>query len=436
MESFFDEFYNFITSLGWSRFFRIFWFFVAFELSRYVLVDFIALLSSSMKNKLNKKKLEHAREKLRFENPLVSVIVPGKNEGKHLYKLMKSLEAQTYKNFELIVVDDGSDDDTSIIGRSLEKAGLIDVFLRNEVRGGKASAANLALRFTKGKFIVHLDADCSFDYDAIEQILVPFYIDEKVGAVGGNVMVRNYKESLCTTLQAMEYYDTISLGRIVASHLGIYRVISGAFGAFRSDVMSEIKGWDIGPGLDGDITVKVRKKGYKIKFASDAVCLTNAPNTFKKLAKQRLRWDKSLIRFRMRKHRDVFLPGQNFTWSNFISFSENILYSFILNLKWILYLIDMVLNNGSQLQFIFLANIFLYTSTNYIKYLVFSLFRKRKNAPMFYFLPYIPGMVFYFGYYLRIVRTVAHFSELFFKASYKDPWNPSKTSRYAKELGL
>lgn len=436
MEFFFDEFYNFITSLGWSRFLRIFWFFVAFELSRYVLVDFIALVSDRLKKILTKNKIRQARERLKFERPLVSVVVPGKNEGKHLYKLVQSLNAQSYNNFQLIVVDDGSDDDTPIIGRSLEKAGLIDVFLRNEVRGGKASAANLALRFSKGKFIVHLDADCSFDYDAIEQILIPFYLDAKVGAVGGNVMVRNYKENLCTTLQAIEYYDTISLGRIVASHLGIYRVISGAFGAFRADVMDEIKGWDIGPGLDGDITVKVRKKGYKIKFAPDAVCLTNAPNTYSKLAKQRLRWDKSLVRFRMRKHNDVFLPGQNFTWSNFVSFTENITYSFVLNIKWILYLIDMIVNNSSQIEFIFLANIFLYTITNYVKFIVFSLFRKRKNAPIIYFLPYIPGMVFYFGYYLRFIRTIAHFSELFFKASYKDPWNPQKTSRYAKELGL
>ena len=117
-------------------------------------------------------------------------------------------------------------------------------------------------------------------------------------------MVRNYKESLVTTLQAIEYYDTISIGRIISSHLGIYRVISGAFGAFKKEVMDEIKGWDIGPGLDGDITVKVRKAGYKIKFASEAVCLTNVPNTFRKLIKQRMRWDKSLVRFRMRKHKD------------------------------------------------------------------------------------------------------------------------------------
>jgi biofilm PGA synthesis N-glycosyltransferase PgaC len=436
METYIDNFLNFINSLNASKFLRIFWFFVVFELFRYVIFDFFFLILHKVIQKVNYKKRRDAHERLKFEEPLVSIIIPGKNEGAHLFKLMHSLKNQTYKNYEVIVVDDGSDDDTPIIGRNLQKQGLIDVFLRNDIRGGKASAANLALRFARGKFIVHLDADCSFDYDAIENILIPFYEDERVGAVGGNVMARNYKESLATTLQTLEYYDTIAIGRTISSYLGIYRIISGAFGAFRKDVIDEIKGWDIGPGLDGDITVKVRKAGYKIKFANDAVCLTNVPNTFKKLVKQRMRWDKSLVRFRIRKHRDVFYPNKAFNWSNFLSFAENVTYGFLLNFKWLFYIIDMLYNHLSQVQFIILTNFFLYVGMNYFKYIVFSLFRERKNAPMYYFLPYIPCMVIYFGYFLRTVRLIAHSSELFFKASYNDPWNPYKTSKHAKELGL
>ncbi len=431
-----DEFIAYIQAVGAAKLFRIFWFFVVFEFFRYVFIDFVVLISWRVKQYYDKDKLNDARAQMEFENPLVSIIVPGKNEGKHLFKLVKSLREQTYQNFELIVVDDGSDDDTPTIGKTLEKNGFIDLFIRNSVRGGKASAANLALRFTKGKFVVHLDADCSYDRDAIEKIILPFYMDEKVGAVGGNVMVRNYRESLVTTLQAIEYYDTISIGRIVSSHLGIYRIISGAFGAFRKDVMDKIEGWDIGPGLDGDITVKVRKIGYDIKFAPDSVCLTSVPNTFKKLSRQRLRWDKSIIRFRVRKHSDVFKPTQNFSLLNFFSFLENITYNIILNIKWYVYVIDMLFNFVSQIKFIFVANIFLYTASNYLKYIFFYPFRPRQNAPFAYFLPYLPLMVFYFGYYLRIVRTIAYIKEYFFKASYKDPWNPIKTSNKAKEIGI
>ena len=430
-----DDFISFLTTMGYERFIRIFWFFVFFELMRYVIVDLVALLSHQLKRLLTRKKRTEALYSLRLEQPLVSLIIPGKNEGKHLYKLVTSLREQTYKNIEIIVVDDGSTDDTPIIGKDLQKNGFIDKFIRNNIRGGKASAANTALRFTKGSIIVHLDADCSFDNDAIEQIILPFYVDERVGAVGGNVMIRNYRESLATTLQAIEYFDTISIGRVVSSHLGIYRIISGAFGAFRTDALQKIQGWDIGPGLDGDISVKMRKLGYKVKFAQEAVCLTSGPNSFKKLAKQRLRWDKSLIRFRIRKHRDVFIPNQGFSLSNFFSFSENIIYNLVLNIKWYIYFIDMIHNYPSQLGYIILTNFFLYTTTNFVKFVLFSLFRPRRES-LAYFIPYLPLMVIYFGYFLRVVRTVAYIQELFFKMSYKDPWNPPKTSAHAKELGL
>jgi len=436
MFEFIEEFIAFIRSLTVEHFVRLFWFFIFFEMIRYIILEFVILLTNTITNKLKAKDFTEAERLFRFDNPFLSIIVPGKNEGENLFKLINSLKEQTYTNFEIIVVDDGSDDETPTIGRKLEKLGLIKHFIRNEIRGGKASAANLALRFTKGKYVIHLDADCSFDNDAIEKIIIPFYLDDRIGAVGGNVAVRNYKESLVTTMQAIEYYDTISISRIVSSKLGIYRVISGAFGAFKKEALDSLKGWDIGPGLDGDLTVKIRKLGYKIEFAPEAMCLTNAPNTLKKLTKQRLRWDKSLVRFRMRKHKNIFYPNKSFNFSNFISLFENITYGFVLNIKWVFYVVDMWFNNASQIEFIFVTNVLLYTVANYFKFIVFSLFRTRKNAPISYFLIYIPAVVFYFGYYLRSVRIVAHFQEIFFKTSYNDPWNPKKTSRFAKDNNM
>ncbi|HEY6161609.1 MAG TPA: glycosyltransferase [Bacteroidia bacterium] len=436
MNHFLDDFIAYLSNAGWQKVFRIFWFFFLFEFFRFFIVDFTMLLIWRIKQRSRERKMAAARKVLWERQPLVSVIVPGKNEGKHLFKLVKSLEEQTYQNFELLVVDDGSDDQTGIIGRMLERNGLIKYFFRNEVRGGKASAANLALRFCKGEVVIHLDADCSYDRDAIENIMLPFYVDERIGAVGGNVQVRNYRESLCATLQAVEYTDTISIGRIATSELGIYRVISGAFGAFRKKALERVGGWDIGPGLDGDITVKIRKLNYRIHFEPTAVCQTSVPVTFKALIRQRLRWDKSLIRFRLRKHSDVFFPTRSFKFSNFFSFLENVTYNLVLNIKWIFYILDMMINFTSYLWFIIPMNLFIYTANNYLKYFVFSFFRDRKNEPEGYFLIYLPCMVFYFGYFLRIVRSIAYFQELFFRASYNDPWNPQKTSRHAKLLKI
>jgi biofilm PGA synthesis N-glycosyltransferase PgaC len=366
---------------------------------------------------------------------LISIIIPGKNEGAHLFKLTKSLAEQTYKNFELIIVDDGSDDDTPIIGRNLEKNGLIGVFLRNDMRGGKASAANLALRFTKGRLIVHLDADCSFDCDAIENIIIPFFLDDRIGAVGGNVKVRNYRESLCARLQAIEYLKTISVGRIISSQLGIYKIISGAFGAFRKDVIDSIGGWDIGPGLDGDITVKIRKSGYRTVFEPSAVCLTNAPSKFKKLTKQRLRWDKSIIRFRVRKHRDVYFPHANFKWSNFFALLENVFYNVILDLTWWIYMIDIVINFNGSLRFIILMNLTLYTVVGFVQMTSAYIFSERRREELQLW-PYLPLMSLYTGTYLRIVRTIAYYDEFVHKKSYNDIWNPVKSSSQAKLNGF
>lgn len=431
-----SEFYSFVTNIGLEKFFRYFYFFVLFEFLRFFVLELLVLLYWVGAKRARRSAMREAHKELMSRRPLVSVVIPGKNEGKHLFKLIDSLRKQTYTNLQIIVVDDGSDDETPIIGRNLEQRGYIDLFLRNDVRGGKASAANLAIRYSRGEFIVALDADCNYLPDAIERILVPFYFDKEIGGVGGSVQVYNYDSSVVTALQAIEYYDTISVGRIVSSELGIYRVISGAFGAFRKDAIEKIGGWDVGPGMDGDISVKLRKLGYKVKFESDAVCRTNVPNTFNKLAKQRLRWDKSLIRFRLRKHKDVFFPTRTFMWINFFSFLENVFYNIFLNFKWYFYLGDMVLNFLSFLPFIFITNIILYATYNVVKYLVFGLFRLKRMEAIICLLPYAPLMVFYFGYFLRVVRTKAYLQEFFFKASYNDNWNPAKSSRAAKALRI
>ncbi|MDE0472201.1 MAG: glycosyltransferase, partial [Ekhidna sp.] len=414
---------------------RVFWYFILFEFTRYIILDYFIAGLFYLKRKDRSDRWQVARQKLYIENPLISIIIPGKNEGKHIFKLVKSLAEQTYQHFELIVVDDGSDDQTPLIGKNLEKRGLIDMFIRNEIRGGKASAANTALAFAKGKYIVHLDADCSFDRDAIENVVVPFYLDEKTGAVGGNVKVRNYGESLCARLQAIEYLKTVSVGRIITSYLGIYKIVSGAFGAFKPDILKAIGGWDIGPGLDGDITVKIRKSGYKIHFEPTAVCLTNAPAKFKVLTKQRLRWDKSIIRFRVRKHRDVYFPHANFKWLNFIALFENVFYNVVLDITWIIYTIDVVLNYWSLMGFIIPMNFVLYISVSYIQMLSVYLFSERRKEELKLW-NVLPLMSIYTGLYLRTVRTVAYVKEFFFKQSYDDPWNPVKSSSKAKQYGL
>lgn len=435
LTTYWENLFYFLEHEGFMRIINLFWYYFYIEAPRFLVLDVLILIVSIIPSRSRRLNYERARNEFLAENPLVSIIVPGKNEGKHIFKLVKGMREQTYRNLEFIIVDDGSDDDTDVICRNLKENGMIDMFLRNDERGGKASAANLALRYCKGKYVVHVDADTSFDRDAIERIIIPFYLEDNVGGVGGNIKVRNARESIATSLQAIEYLQTISVGRKVTSFLGIYKIISGAFGAFRKDLLDRLGGWDIGPGLDGDITVKLRKLGYKISFENKAVGLTNAPVRFRDLSKQRLRWSKSLIRFRLRKHKDVFAPDAAFSFSNFFALFDNVFYNLILDLFWWYYIIDLIISNMEFLLFIIPLKFLIYSAGTTIQFIVVLGLSERWKSE-WRLMYYIPLMMLYNGYYMRVIRTMAYFKEIFWFSSYFDAWNPEKSSKKAKDFGL
>lgn len=430
--------FNFVAGLTTAKLISYFWPFFLLDMVRYVFIEGILIAVHKVNRWRNKKPFRLARHQMFQEKPLVSVIVPGKNEGKHIPALVRSLSQQTYINYELVVIDDGSDDNTRIICQQLRKEGKIDVFIRNDIRGGKASAANTALCYAKGDYILHLDADSHLEKDAIEQILLPFYLDEQVGAVGGDVRVANESESLTTQAQAIEYYKTISSGRTASSELGILRIISGAHGMFRRDALDQIGGWDVGPGLDGDITLKIRKLGYKVVHQVDAVCYTNVPASLTKLAKQRYRWDKSMIRFRLRKHVDVLTKNENFRLSTFFSVLENLLFNLFFDIKWIIYFVYILFNAPQFMGYIFIFNYLLYFLGNCIQFFLVSVVVKQSNhrGGLLSLVIYLPLMPLYTGIYLRIIRTYAYLMELIHKTSYDDAWNPWKVSNVAKREKL
>ena len=429
--SFYDGFLSFFSTINLNSVIKVFWFFFIIELPRYYLMDIGVMTYRRVTRKQRKTKKEIAREKLYFYKPFVSIIAPGRNEGENIYNLVKSLREQTYKNFEIIIADDGSNDASSVICTDLQKSGYIDRYLRLNVRGGKASAANYALYYASGEFVIHLDADVSLNRDAIENILIPFYYNDKIKAVGGTVKVRNWDESICTSLQQLEYLQMVMLGRTVTSTLGICKIISGAFGAFRTDALKEVGGWDIGPGLDGDITQKIRKSGGRIYFEPEAICLTNVPSNFHKLSKQRIRWSKSLVRFRIRKHRDILLPTQNFLFANFFANIDNILFNFVFDFVWAYYMLNLLFVYRYVIWNLFIIKLVLMLFVRIISFtMVLALSDNRKEDAKV--MIYLPIYGFYVAYYMRIIRLIADFKEIFFFSSYKDSWNPAKTSRFAR----
>lgn len=422
---------GFSRNITWQVMLTTYWFLVFVEFPRYYMLETALVAYRKLTYRRMQKCRTLAHRRLYLENPLVTILAPGKNEGKHIYNLVRSLREQTYTNYEIIIVDDGSDDDTPLICSDLEKAGYIDRFIRTGVRGGKASAANLGLRFSNGKYVVHLDADTSLDRTAIENILLPFYFGKNIKAVGGTVKVRNGKETICSSMQALEYLKTIQVGRMVTNSMGILHIISGAFGAFERETLVRVGGWDIGPGLDGDVTQKFRKAGFRISFAENAIAMTSVPVSWKALFKQRQRWSKSLVRFRLRKHKDMFLPYQNFSFLNMISNLEGIMYDFVFNFIWFFYIVVLILEHPDRIVEIFAVGYIIRFFFNLFAFCIIMLVSERPSEEK-YLIKYVPLSTFYTGYFLRFARLTAHIKELFFFSSYKDPWNPHKTSEVAQ----
>lgn len=431
MMVFYDIEMCFSRNVSMDTLLTVYWFLFLIELPRYYLLEIFVSIRYAVLKPFRRKMDEKARIVLFSENPLVSILVPGKNEGKHIFRLVQSLREQTYTNYEIIVVDDGSDDATPYICRDLEKNGFIHRYIRINDRCGKAGAANLGARFAKGKYIVHLDADSSLDRDAIEKIIIPFYTDSRVKAVGGCLKVRNGHRNICTSLQALEYLKTIMVGRMVTSELGIYHIISGAFGAFDRETLDKIGYWDIGPGLDGDITQKIRKAGYKVTFAKDAVCMTNVPESWPALYVQRRRWSRSLVRFRVRKHVDILLPNRNWRVINWLSNMESIFYDCICNYMWFYYIIGLLFTYTEKLLEIMVVAWLIRLIFSFIAFGVIMLVTERRREE-FYLIKYLPLSTFYTGYFLRITRLISYTTEFFFFRSYKDEWNPRKTSIWAQ----
>lgn len=289
---------HFLLHLDPAAALSMFWFLIVLDIPRYSFA-FLAVLASEM--------FGRAGHGGNDRQPLVSVVIAGHNERRSVRLCVRSLREQTHKNIEIVCIDDGSVDRLDVELRRLRDEGLIDTVFVTSLRCGKSSVCNFGISRARGDLIVNVDVDCTFDRDAIARIVAPFQ-DPAVGAVSGNIGVRNLKATMLTGLQAIEYLVSISLGKRVLDFLGIVTCASGAFSAFRRQALETVGGMDGGSGEDLDLTLRLRKAGWKIRFAEDAWCLTDVPETPTAFARQRLRWERDAVRVRLRRHRNTLDP--------------------------------------------------------------------------------------------------------------------------------
>ncbi len=249
------------------------------------------------------------------QKPLVSILVPCYNEEKVLKASLESLINQTYPKYEIIVIDDGSSDNTYLLAKNMEfDNGKVSLRAFTKQNAGKAHALNFGIEKAKGELFLAVDADSKLSDDAVE-LMVEYFQDPKIAAVAGSVYVTN-TDNLWTKLQALEYVQGLNLVRNGQAFFKLVNIIPGPIGMFRKDAVKSIgKYTDDTYAEDCDLTLRLIEAGYKIDYEIDAVSYTEAPESLLDLLKQRYRWTRGILQSILKHKRKLFAFHSNFAMS-------------------------------------------------------------------------------------------------------------------------
>lgn len=282
----------------------------------------------------------------------ITIVVPAYNEEVTIEASIRSLLALEYKLYEIVIVDDGSKDSTSSVLRETfhmqqvtrpiqrkipcqpEEAVFetyaykVPITLIRKKNGGKADALNMGINAAKYPYFICMDADSVLQFDSLEKIVRPVLEDGNVVAVGGAVRPCNGTEirdghvvsyampnKILPCMQVLEYDRSFLAARILFDKFNGSIIISGAFGLFKKSIVIDAGGYDSTTmGEDMELVVKLhvfcREHGmaYRIRYATDAICWTQAPEKLSDLCKQRRRWHIGLFQSMMRHRRMLANP--------------------------------------------------------------------------------------------------------------------------------
>lgn len=284
--------------------------------------------------------------------PAISLILPAYNEAPVIVESVRSLLALRYARFEIVVVNDGSKDET--LERLQDEFDLVPVAMAartaiphapvrraylsrhhpelvvlDKENGGKADSLNAGINVAEHPFVCAIDADAILEPEALLRVAMPLLDDpDLVVAAGGIVRIVNGCEvdagqvtrvglprNRLATLQVVEYFRAFLVGRVGWSRMRSLLIISGAFGLFRRSAVEAVGGWWTGTvGEDMELVVRLhryfqeRGEEYRVMFVPDPVCWTEVPGTFRALSSQRRRWQRGLAEALWRHRLVAFRP--------------------------------------------------------------------------------------------------------------------------------
>ncbi len=325
-------------------------------------------------------------------SPSISLIAPAYNEGKTIVDNIRSLMSIQYHRYEVIIVNDGSADDT--LEKAIEAYQLVPVdryyesgidtkairqiyqstnrayaklTVIDKENGGKADALNSGLNISSNDLVACIDVDSIIEPDALLKMVKPFLEDnDKVIASGGVVRIANsctiesgrliktrLPEKLLARFQVLEYLRSFLLGRLAWSRLNGLLIISGAFGLFKKEIVLKAGGYRTDTvGEDMELVVRMRRymherrKKYRVIYIPDPLCWTEAPSNLKILGRQRSRWARGTVETLMNHKRLLFNPMYGLM--GMLSFPYWMMFEWLapfIEIAGILYFISMILTH-------------------------------------------------------------------------------------------
>ncbi len=264
----------------------------------------------------------------------ISIIIPAYNEELILSKVIVSTMATQYPSFDIIVVNDGSTDNTlkllikrfklkkterwyeeslphKVIKGIYTSPSYANLIVVDKENGGRSDALNAGIDISRHPILCTLDADSLLDSSALLKTIQPFLEKpDTMMATGGTVRILNgceiknsiikkvrLSKKILPLFQVVEYIRAFLMGRLAWSYVGILTIISGAFAIFKRDMVIKVGGFDKKTiGEDSDLVVKIHeycrfhKIDYEVRFVPEPVCWTEVPETIAVLGNQRIRW--------------------------------------------------------------------------------------------------------------------------------------------------
>ncbi len=258
--------------------------------------------------------------------PFFSVLVPCHDEGDTIGDTVAHLVELDYPNYEIILIDDGSSDNTAekIHEFCAKHARVRGVYVQQNQ--GKAAALNAGCLVSKGEFLLCIDADALLDKQCMKWMALQFQSSPRVGAITGNPRVLN-RTTLLGKIQTGEYATIIGFIKRAQRILGKVLTVSGVVAAFRKQALASVGFWDTDMITeDIDTTWKLEKKFWDVRYEPRAICWILVPETLRGLWVQRVRWAQGGVEV-LKKHNDIWQDWrQRRLWPVYVEYACSIIW--------------------------------------------------------------------------------------------------------------